>query len=270
MKTKKIICLLKSIVTDTSSSLDERVDRIFSLRESENWTPDIDIECFKMLIAEIKEEQAIATHVRELLQIYVLLAEVYVETNRMRPLEQISCDVREILRDTRIAWDVIDETVPRIIDALEDSVYNHENYRLMLVYLDKAFHNERLDKELKGRVRHFLKLHILLDEPYSWHNHLLSNELQVAMASLFTPTELMKILINPTIGSLKRDPVEYTYKWEEIYYEVEEYLNERFANAPRQMGFCFKYWSVKREYLKENFNIDWKSPAQMNPRVVFD
>lgn len=270
MKTKNIICQLKSIVTDTSSSLDERIDRIFSLRECENRTSDIDIECFKMLIAEIKEEQAIATHARELLQIYALLAEAYAETNRYRPIEQLSCDVREILRDTRVAWEVIDETVPRIIDALGDSVYNHENYRLMSVYLDKAFHYGRLDKELKGRVRHFLKLRILLDEPCDGHKHLLSNELQAAMTSLFTPAELREIIINPTIGSLKRDPVEYTCKWEEIYYDVEEYLDERFANAPRKMGFCFEYWSVKREYLKVNYNIDWKSPAQMNPRVMFD
>ena len=270
MKTKEIIHRLKEIASDTSLSIDDRIENIFSIRESENWSGDIDIECFKILIAEIKEEQAVSTHIEELLALYVLLAEAYVATNIFRPLEQLSCDVREVLRDDRISWDVIEETVPRIIDALEDSVYNHEYYRLLLIYLATAFKNNKLGTEQKGRVRHLLKLRLHLDDIYKWHDHLLTNEMQVAIASLFSPEELLKIILNPTIGHLKCDPVEYTCEWEKIYYDVEDYLKERFANVHRHMGFCFMYWSAKQDYLKERYNIEWHSPAQMNPRVIFD
>lgn len=270
MKSKETIQRLQNIIANTSVPLNDRIGNIFDLREDEAWDDEVDIECFKMLIAAIKEEKAIATNVEDLLFLYVMLAEAYVETDVLRPLEQLSFDVREILRDERIAWEVIYETVPRIIDALDDSVYHHETYRLLLTYLAIAFRNGKLDSELKGRVRHFLKLQLLLDDTYRWHDHLLTKDMQAAIASLFTSDELLKIILNPTIGHLKCDPVEYTYKWEEIYYDVEEYLSERFANAPRQMGFCFMYWSAKQDYLKEHYNIEWRSPAQMNPRVRFD
>ena len=270
MKTKEIFRQIQAIILDASLSLDDRIEKICTLRKSDDWSSDIDIECFKLLIDEIKEEKAIATHVHDLLTLYALLAETYAETNVFRPLERLSIDVREILRDSRIAWEVIDDTVPQIIDALEDSVYNHEYYRLLLTYLSIAFHNNKLNSEMKGRIRHLLKLQLLLDDIYRWHDHLLTKEMQTAIASLFTPEELLKIILNPTIGHLKCDPVEYTYRWEEIYYDVEDYLKERFANVHRHMGFCFMYWSAKKEYLKEHYNIEWHSPAQMNPHVMFD
>ena len=270
MKTKEIIKQIQSIIFDKSLSLDDRIDQICTRKQSDNWSTEVDIECFKMLIDIIKEEQAIATHVHDLLTLYALLAETYVETDVFRPLERLSFEVRDIIRDSRISWEVIDDTVPRIVDALEDSVYNHEYYRLLLTYLSIAFQNGKLNFEMKGRVRHFLKLQLLLDDIYRWHDHLLTKEMQTAIASLFTPEELLKIILNPTIGHLKCDPIEYTYEWEQIYYDVEEYLKERFANVHRHMGFCFKYWSAKREYLKENYDIEWHSPAQMNPRVKFD
>lgn len=270
MKSKDTIRRLQEIANDTARSLDDRIEEIFNIRETEDWAKDLDIECFRILIGQIKTEEAIATHVRELLQLYVLLAETFVASETFRPLEQLSFDVRGILRDERIAWVVINETVPRIIDALECSVYNHERYRLLSDYLTIAFRNEKLDKELKGCIRHFLKLRLLLDAPDSWQDHILTKEMQPAITSMFTSGELLKIILNPSIGHLKCDPIEYTCRWEEIYYDVEDYLNNRFANAPRQMGFCFMYWSAKRDYLKDHYNIDWHSPAQMNPQVMFD
>lgn len=270
MKTEEIISQIETIILDTSFSLDDRIEKICSLRQSDDWSTDIEIKCLTLLIAEIKEEKAIATHVHDLLTLYALLAETYVETNVFRPLEQLSIEVREILRDSRIAWEVIDDTVPHIIDALEDSVYHHEYYRLLLTYLSIAFQNNKLNTEMKGRARHLLKLQLHLDDIYRWHDHLLTKEMQGALASLFTPEELIKIILNPTIGRLKCDPVEYTSEWEEIFYDVEDYLKDRFANVHRHMGFCFMYWSAKKEYLKERYNIEWHSPAQMNPHVIFD
>ena len=40
-------------------------------------------------------------------------------------------------------------------------------------------------------------------------------------------------------------------------------------NAPRGMGFCFLYWSSKAAVLARR-GIFWKSPHEMNPRVMFD
>ena len=51
---------------------------------------------------------------------------------------------------------------------------------------------------------------------------------------------------------------------------MEAELERRFANAPRHMGFCFHYWSAEKELLKEKYDIEWRSPSQMNPGVMFD
>ena len=270
MTPKETIAQLQAIASDTSLSLDERIDKVISLREERKWEDEVDIQCFRMLIDAIKAEDATATHVREMFELYALLAEKYVDCKIYRPMEDLSWEVREVLRDERIAWEVIEDTLPQIIDALEETVYSHETYRLLMMYINRAYRQGKLNEDMKGRVRHLLKLRILLDDIHVWHDHLFTKELQTAISSLLSSDELLKIILNPTIGHLRRDPVEYTDRWEEIYYDVEDYLNERFANAPRHIGLCFKIWSAKREYLKDNYGIDWHSPAQMNPRVRFD
>ena len=37
-----------------------------------------------------------------------------------------------------------------------------------------------------------------------------------------------------------------------------------------KLGFCHRIWSTKKRILKEKYNIDWKTPAEMNPGVMFD
>lgn len=69
---------------------------------------------------------------------------------------------------------------------------------------------------------------------------------------------------------LKRDPIESTPEWRKINAEVEKELDEIFKDHPRGMGFCHLYWHEKARLLKEKYGIDWRSPARMNPRVMFD
>lgn len=69
--------------------------------------------------------------------------------------------------------------------------------------------------------------------------------------------------------SLKYDPIQNTPEWEEIIYEVEKELDEKFRGVDRYMGFCHEYWSAKRAALAKR-GIEWRSPQQMNPRVRFD
>lgn len=68
---------------------------------------------------------------------------------------------------------------------------------------------------------------------------------------------------------LKADPIERTPEWEAIYYKVEQECDRRLKGTPRGMGFCFPYWSTRREVLAEH-GIAWRSPHEMNPHVLFD
>ena len=71
-------------------------------------------------------------------------------------------------------------------------------------------------------------------------------------------------------GYLKRDPVEWTARWEEVIDQAEQMVAERLAGEPMVMGYCFGYWSAKAAVLSDKFGIEWRSPAAMNPRVMFD
>lgn len=68
---------------------------------------------------------------------------------------------------------------------------------------------------------------------------------------------------------LKFDPVERTEKMEMVIEDVERECAEKLKSMPRGMGFCFAYWSVRRDVLAKH-GIEWKSPSSMNPRVMFD
>ena len=69
--------------------------------------------------------------------------------------------------------------------------------------------------------------------------------------------------------SLKFDDVERTEEWECCIYDVEKKVDGKLKGTPRGMGFCFSYWSAKKSVL-ESYGIEWRSPRQMNPRVLFD
>ena len=71
-------------------------------------------------------------------------------------------------------------------------------------------------------------------------------------------------------GFLKRDPVEWTARWEEVIDQAEQIVAEQLAGEPMVMGYCFGYWSAKAAVLADKFGIEWRSPAAMNPRVMFD
>lgn len=68
---------------------------------------------------------------------------------------------------------------------------------------------------------------------------------------------------------LKFDPIRRTPLWEENYCRWEEECDRRLGDFPRGMGFCFAYWHTFAEVLREE-GVEWKSPSQMNPRVLFD
>lgn len=68
----------------------------------------------------------------------------------------------------------------------------------------------------------------------------------------------------------EKDPVEETLAYKKIEKALEAELEESMKNVPKGMGYCHVYWGRKKRILKEKYSIDWKSPAEMNSRVMFD
>ncbi len=266
--------LVEKITLDRTKTIDERIDEVFNMREQLEVKDDKerlrnDVDYYDCMIRMIEKEDTERVEDLARLQLYALLAETSVELEDYRHIRILAQEVLEMIRHEDVAWEAMAETLPRIIDAVSETVYRHAEYELLLIYLLMAFKTGNLTDEFKGRVRKWMKLHLLLEES-DWLDFRLTKELERAMADMFTQTELFKIMLDPKIGHLRTDPVEYSWEWEKIYYDVEAELDRRLANVPRQMGFCFQYWAMKRELLMEKYGIDWRSPSQMNPRVMFD
>lgn len=71
---------------------------------------------------------------------------------------------------------------------------------------------------------------------------------------------------------LNYDPVEDTAEYKAVIRAVKEQIEaemrEMFGVWPIRGG-CHAAWSLQKKLLKEH-GIDWHSPSEMNPRVMFD
>ena len=70
-------------------------------------------------------------------------------------------------------------------------------------------------------------------------------------------------------SNLEYDPVEDTREYMLIADELDRLIKEE-VGEQRYLGYCFMYWSAKRRILKEKYGIEWKSPGELNPHVMFD
>lgn len=75
------------------------------------------------------------------------------------------------------------------------------------------------------------------------------------------------------MSDIKNDPIEDTEEYKNIVDELEKKIENYMAFDGVQMrgvGTCHIYWRYKKEILKSDYNIDWESPSELNPTVIFD
>lgn len=270
---------LNSITGDDSLSIERRIDEVMALRQTDEIVDDEDgtkeferladnTLIYSSLVDMLHDKDKNHEYETEQMQLLVLLAETLDEQDNYRPMKIVADYTLELLRNELFPIELLQKAIPRMAQALSQSVFRHQLYDILLYYLRLVHRSGSLEKSSKKEAENMLRLHILLEDSDS-ESYLLNRDLQKAIAALCSSEELISIIMHPEKG-LRNDPVEYTRQWEEIFYDVEDELEERFANAPRQMGFCFQFWSAKVELLKDKYNIAWRTPAQMNPRVMFD
>lgn len=71
------------------------------------------------------------------------------------------------------------------------------------------------------------------------------------------------------IDFISHDPIEDTPEYLAIKDELEEKIIAR-GGKRSGLGFCHLYWMEKKRILKEEYGIDWRSPAELNPSACFD
>ena len=66
---------------------------------------------------------------------------------------------------------------------------------------------------------------------------------------------------------LKYDPTEDTPAFQAIKNELEAKIIAKIG-PNSGMGYCYLYWETKRDILKKDYGIEWKSPALLNPKII--
>jgi hypothetical protein len=77
---------------------------------------------------------------------------------------------------------------------------------------------------------------------------------------------------NEASSDLQHDPIENDPRYKAIIEQVDQEIEASLKkdNKYGEMGSCYMFWAQKKKILKERYNIDWKSPSEMNPQVLFD
>lgn len=73
----------------------------------------------------------------------------------------------------------------------------------------------------------------------------------------------------PRRNGLCYDPVEDTEDYKRVIQDIEKELDTLMADRPGGLGSCHTYWHLKKKLLARA-GIDWKSPSECNPHVLFD
>lgn len=64
------------------------------------------------------------------------------------------------------------------------------------------------------------------------------------------------------------DEIENSPEYLAIKNEIDAEIDRLFV--PGKLGQCHKLWKYKKQLLKNKYNIDWKSPAELNPEIIFE
>ena len=206
--------------------------------------------------------------------------------------------VKELPRDGRQAtleayWEVCCGDVLLAEENLRKQVNVWENTSLVKEFLDIASYLEGYDHMLDplyaavSRIKDVLPDHPRLQlETLKFMQHILHRIESQCDAELCQSEDMQKEISiyrhNITcadkndfeniqqIRHLKQDPVEWSSKYENIIDEANRKIYSLLEGHPRVMGFCFTYWHAKKQILREEYGIEWKSPEMMNPNVIFD
>ncbi len=76
--------------------------------------------------------------------------------------------------------------------------------------------------------------------------------------------------INQEESGIKHDPQELLPENKEKFEAVDKIIAEKYKDFMYYRGACHVIWRERKRLLKELYNIDWKTPEELNPFVIFD
>jgi hypothetical protein len=68
----------------------------------------------------------------------------------------------------------------------------------------------------------------------------------------------------------RRDPIESNLRVKNMIDVANRETELALTGIPRGPGFCHQFWNTKQRILRDRYNVQWKSPADLNPQVRFE
>lgn len=68
---------------------------------------------------------------------------------------------------------------------------------------------------------------------------------------------------------IEYDPIEDDPRYQSVFREVNERVRSRFGGS-KDPSVVQEMWQYKKHILKLEYGIVWRSPADLNPCVLFD
>ena len=141
----------------------------------------------------------------------------------------------------------------RVVSRFEDCLMDHPRLMLRLLELELTI------------VR---RIEALNDHELS-HAEYLERNISLYKRNIHFADKDQLDSIEQTGYRLKKDPVEWTARWEEVIDEADRMTEEKLKGYPRGMGFCHAYWHERQKALRK-LGVSWRCPSEMNPRTRFD
>ena len=73
----------------------------------------------------------------------------------------------------------------------------------------------------------------------------------------------------PKDSEERYDPQEYDPTLESVFVEADSIAERLVSSVPRDEEFGATYWTTKKRLLAQEYNIDWQSPAELNPQIEY-
>lgn len=140
-----------------------------------------------------------------------------------------------------------------VVSRFEDCLMDHPRLKLRLLELELTI------------VR---RIEALNDHELS-HAEDLEREISRHKRNIYFADNNQLDSIEQTGYGLKKDPVEWTARWEEVIDEADRMTEEKLKDHPRGMGFCHGFWHERQKALRK-LGVVWRCPTEMNPGTMFD
>jgi hypothetical protein len=74
----------------------------------------------------------------------------------------------------------------------------------------------------------------------------------------------------PYLPGEKFDPQESDPQLRSVFAAVDAEAERAVGDVRRDERFIFRFWSVKKRILQQKYRINWKTPAELNPSIVYN